>query len=229
MRQDAVELAQTEVSAEFNALPAHEKEILYAAFPRNPEEFSNLLAYWLLKLSETNQANFGMENIKEPNTVYKEMIQNNQLVVFLTIPYSHVFVYRGQNSWNHALKDNVNGCNLVSKYHYFLTSAVKRFVLIYLSALCRTSADRGFLDSYTHPSNFRNRMETARRILSDYLLSAGDPQLVAQLRQCHYQLQQISESAAAAHSASSVTGSPAHLLASFPIPIQQLSIPCHGS
>ena len=142
MSQDAVELAQTEVSAEFNALPAHEKEILYAAFPRNPEEFSNVLAYWLLKLSEANQANFGMENIKEPNTVYREMIQNNQLVVFSTVPYSHVFVYRGQNSWKHALKNTVNDCNLVTKYHYFLTSAVKRFVLIYISALCRTSTER---------------------------------------------------------------------------------------
>ena len=83
-----------------------------------------------------------MENIKEPNTAYKEMIQNNQLVVFSTNPYSHVFVYRGQNSWKHALKTTVNNCNLVTKYHYFLTSAVERFVVIYLSAPCRTSTER---------------------------------------------------------------------------------------
>ena len=150
-------LAQTEVSAEFNALPAHEKEILYAAFRRNPEEFSSVLAHLLLKLSEANQANFGMENIKEPNTVYREMIQNNQLVVFSTVPYSHVFVYRGQNSWKHALKTTVNNCNLVTKYHYFLTSAVERFVVIYLSALCRTSTERA-LPAPGAPGSRRSRL-----------------------------------------------------------------------
>ena len=45
MRQDAVKLVQSDVFAELNALPAHEKEAYYAAFPRNPAEFSNVLAY----------------------------------------------------------------------------------------------------------------------------------------------------------------------------------------
>ena len=213
MRQDTVKLAQTDVFAELNALPAHEREAYYAALPRNPAEFSNVLAYWLLHLSGMNQANFVTEKIKEPNKVYKEMIQNTELVVFSTIPCSHIFVYRRQNRWNNALKDTINGCNLVSKYHYFLTSAVKQFVRIHLLALCRTKDTyQGFLDNQMHPSNFQNRMEAARRILFNYLLLEGNPQLVTQLGQCHYHLQQISESAAAASSASSVTATPAHLL-----------------
>jgi hypothetical protein len=219
MRQDAVKLAQSDVFAELNALPAHEKEAYYAAFPRNPAEFSNVLAYWLLQLSEMNQANFGMENIKEPNKVYIEMIQKTELVVFSTIRCNHIFVYRRHNKWNYALKDTLNGCNLVSKYHYFLTSAVKQFVRIHLLALCRTDTDQGFLDYQMHPSNFQKRMEAARGILFNYLLSEDNPRLVTQLRQCHHHLQQISESAAAASSASSFTATtPAHLLGSCSTP-----------
>ncbi len=41
-----------------------------------------------------NQANFVGEKIDEPNSFYKKMIQNNQLVVFSTISYNHVFIYR---------------------------------------------------------------------------------------------------------------------------------------
>ena len=218
MRQDAVKLAQSDVFAELNALPAHEKEAYYAAFPRNPAEFSNVLAYWLSQLSEMNQATFGMENIKEPNKVYMELIQNTKLVVFSTIPCNHILVYRRNNRWNLALKDTLSGCNLVSKYHYFLTSAVKQFVRIHLLALCRTDTDQGFLDYQMHPSNFQNRMEAAREILINYLLSEDNPRLVTQLRHCHYHLQQISESAAAASSASSFTATPAHLLGSCSTP-----------
>jgi hypothetical protein len=198
-RQDAVTLAQTDVCDKLNSLPAHEKEALYSAFPRTPAAFSNVLAYWLLHLSEMNQANFEGENTKEPNGIYKLMIQNNPLVAFSTVSYNHVFVYRRYNNWRKALQDKVNGCNLVSKYHYFLTSAVKQMALIHLSALCRTiDTDQGFLDNQMHSSNFRNSMETARRILLDYLLSADDPRSVTKLRLCHHQLQQISDLAAAA-------------------------------
>ncbi len=54
-RQDAVTLAQNDVCYKLNSLPAHEKEALYASFPRTPAAFSSVLAYWLLKLSEMNQ------------------------------------------------------------------------------------------------------------------------------------------------------------------------------
>ena len=105
----------------------------------------------------------------------------------------------------------MNGCNLVSKYHCFLTSAVKQMVLIHLSALCRTiDTDKGFLDNQMHASNFRDRMETARRVLFDHLLSADDPHLVAQLRQCQHHLQQISDSAAAASAEPSDSAVQAH-------------------
>jgi hypothetical protein len=205
MKQDAVTLAEMDVCADLNTLPADEKEKLYATFPKTPAAFSNVLAYWLLQLGEMNQANFAGENIDEPNSFYKKIIQNNRLVVFSTISYNHAFVYRGGNRWNKRLHDTRNGCNLVSKCYYFLTSAVKRFVLIHLSALCCTgNTDQGFLDSHMNPRNFRNRMEAAREILLDYLLSEGDPQLVTELRRFQHHLDQISESAAAASAASSV-------------------------
>ena len=72
MRQETVKLAQTDVFAELNALPAHEKEAYYAAFPRNPAEFSNVLAYWLLHLSGMNQANLVTENIKSQTKFTKK-------------------------------------------------------------------------------------------------------------------------------------------------------------
>ena len=212
MKQDAVTLAQLDICADLNTLPAHEREKLNETFPKTPAAFSSVLAYWLLKLSEMNQANFVGEKIDEPNSFYKKMIQNNQLVVFSTISYNHVFIYRLDNSWDRRLQDTRNGCNLVSKYHYFLTSAVKRFVLIHLSALCRTcDIGQAFLDCQMHPRNFRNRMETAREILLDYLLSEGAPQLVlTELRQFRQHLDQISEFAAAASAASSVAALRAH-------------------
>jgi hypothetical protein len=45
---------------------ATDKEALYATFPRTPAAFSNVLAFWLLRLSEMNQANFVGESINEP-------------------------------------------------------------------------------------------------------------------------------------------------------------------
>ena len=66
MKQDAVTLAQMNVCDQLSALPAHDKEALYATFPRSPAAFSNLLAFWLLRLSEMNQANFVGESINEP-------------------------------------------------------------------------------------------------------------------------------------------------------------------
>ena len=211
MKQDAVTLAQLDVCADLNTLPAHEREKLNATFPKTPAAFSNVLAYWLLQLSEMNQANFVGEKIDEPNSFYKKMIQNNQLGVFSTISYNHVFIYRVDNRWDKRLQDTRNGCNLVSKYHYFLTSAVKRFVLIHLSALCCTcEKGQGFLDCQMNPSNFRNRMETAREILLDYLLSESAPQLVTELTRFQHHLDQISESAASASAASSIAAPRAH-------------------
>ena len=51
MKQDAVTLAQLDFCADLNTLPAHEKEKLYATFPKTPAAFSNVLAYWFLQLS----------------------------------------------------------------------------------------------------------------------------------------------------------------------------------
>ncbi len=206
MKQDLVTLAQMDACEKLNTLPAHEKEALYGTFPRTPVAFSNLLAFWLLQLSEMNQANFVGENTNEPNSLYKEMIQDIPLVVLSTTPCTHVLVYRGRNTWDRRLQDTNFGCSFVSKYHYFLTGAVKRFVLVHLSALCRTSdTDKAFLDYQMHPSTFRDRMETAREILFNHLLSQGGPQIpVEQLEQFRHHLQQISESASAASAASPV-------------------------
>jgi hypothetical protein len=44
---------------------------MLGTFPRTPVAFSNLLAFWLLQLSEMNQANFVGENTNEPNSLYK--------------------------------------------------------------------------------------------------------------------------------------------------------------
>jgi hypothetical protein len=65
MKQDAVTLAQLDFCADLNTLPAHEKEKLYATFPKTPAAFSNVRAYWLLQLSEMNQANFVGETISD--------------------------------------------------------------------------------------------------------------------------------------------------------------------
>ena len=64
-RQDAVMLAQAHVCDTIHSLPENEKEALYSAFPRSPAAFSNVLAYWLLQLSQMNQTNLAGENIKE--------------------------------------------------------------------------------------------------------------------------------------------------------------------
>ena len=138
MKQDLVTLAQMDACEKLNAFPAHEKEALYGTFPRTPAAFSNLLAFWLLQLSEMNQANFVGENTNEPNSLYKEMIQDIPLVVLSTTPCTHVLVYRGRNTWDRRLQDTNFGCSFVLKYHYFLAGAVKRFVVVHLSALCRT-------------------------------------------------------------------------------------------
>ena len=89
-------LAQMNVCDQLSAFQAHDKEALYATFPRSPAAFSNVLQleFWLLRLSEMNQANFVGESMNEPNSVYNKIIQNNKLVVFLTIPCNHVLVAR---------------------------------------------------------------------------------------------------------------------------------------
>ena len=51
MKQDAVTLAQMNVCDQLSALPAHDKEALYATFPRSPAAFRISFARWKQILS----------------------------------------------------------------------------------------------------------------------------------------------------------------------------------
>ena len=199
IKQDAIEKAKGAALAWFNSLDTQQTKALLDAFPRTHTAFSNLLAYSLLKLCEMNQERFLSESINEPNPVYKDMIQNNPLVVFAIVPYNHVLVYRRNNRPNLALSDAVNGSPIMSTFHCLLTSAVKQYVHIFLSVQCsqrQDSSDEYFLNSHMNPKTFRNWMEDARTILRDHVLSASSEQRVRQIRRCLDEFEKISQAAA---------------------------------
>ena len=208
IKQDAIiEKAKGAALAWFNSLDTQQTKALVDAFPRTHTAFSNLLAYSLLKLCEMNQERFLSESINEPNPVsrYKDMIQNNPLVVFAIVPYNRVLVYRRDNRPNLALSDAVNGSPIMSTFHCLLTSAVKQYVHIFLSVQCSQRQDRSdeyFLNSHMNPKTFRNWMEDARTILRDHVLSASSEQRVRQIRRCLDEFEKISQAAAACFCAS---------------------------
>ena len=87
------------------------------------------------------------------------------------------------------------------KHHYLLISTIKHFVLVVLSVQCRSRIEERFLDS----QNFRARLESARKILREQVMSSGDVQLVEQINQLLEFCNKISKSAAAARLISSST------------------------
>ena len=97
------------------------------------------------------------------------------------IPYGHDLVFRKDNNHKLAVADKKYGCSHTSKYLFWLNSAAKSLLQLVLSMQCRTEADTRVLNCHFQASNFLTRMEEAKRILCEQVLSSGDLQLVAQI------------------------------------------------